>query len=60
MPLSDYDKVYNEAVKLLNDRDRKLKELLEERNAAWDACEALYATNAHGEGGKRRLALVGE
>lgn len=60
MPLNDYDKAYNVLTALLNDRDEKLREILAERNAAWDALEALYALGSHGEGGKYRVALVGE
>jgi hypothetical protein len=58
--LSDYDKAYNVLNDLLNERDEKLHELLGERNALWDACEALHSTGSHGEGGKYRVTLVGE
>lgn len=51
--LSDEALAYNACVDVVNDRDERIEELMEERDRAWQAAEALAPIGTHGIKGAR-------
>lgn len=56
--LSQYDQAYNHLTDLLNAKEAELDKVLDERDAAYRALDALYPGIGHGARRRYRVKLV--